>query len=275
MNIKRVFILLAVFVNMCASAQNKYNVEADIERAVKEFFYKISEMNNPVDPIRPENFASAYQKGINVFKLNNGSVKMSFFLTWYKQNVLENYSVTHQVQIKSIERLAENNRYEVKCVLQRKIEDDPQKRHIKDEDIKLKVIWRGQEVNNVSIQSIDWNLKFTFLKPNIVKEYQLYLDHAWSYITADGGNWEFTQNSYVKSMEGFDGEERTCVDKQMISTLYTNVDDIDLHVNGSTFSGYIPPNKQKTSKGFLIIIEQKESGKKVAFLIYQAGKKKK
>ena len=275
MNIRCVFILLAVFANMCASAQNKYTVEADIERAVKEFFYKISEMNNPVDPIRPENFASAYQKGINVFKLNNGSVKMSFFLTWYKQNVLENYSVTHQVQIKSIERLAENNRYEVKCVLQRKIEDDPQKRHIKDEDIKLKVIWRGQEVNNVSIQSIDWNLKFTFLKPNIVKEYQLYLDHAWSYITADGGNWEFTQNSYVKSMEGFDGEERTCVDKQMISTLYTNVDDIDLHVNGSTFSGYIPPNKQKTSKGFLIIIEQKESGKKVAFLIYQAGKKKK
>ena len=76
MNIRCVFILLAVFANMCASAQNKYTVEADIERAVKEFFYKISEMNNPVEPIHPESFAAAYQKGINVFKVNDVSLKM-------------------------------------------------------------------------------------------------------------------------------------------------------------------------------------------------------
>ena len=75
-------------------------------------------------------------------------------------------------------------------------------------------------------------------------------------------------------MEGFDGEERTCVDKQPVSTLYTNVDDIDIHIKGSTFSGYIKPNKQKTSRGYLIIIEQKESGKSVGHCIYQAGKKK-
>ena len=274
MNIRCVFILLVVFANMCASAQNKYTVEADIERAVKEFFYNISEMNNPVEPIRPESFAAAYQKGINVFKVNDVSLKMSYFLSWYKQHVLESYSVTHQVQIKSIERLTEKNRYKVNAVLHRKIEDDPQKRHIKDEDITLKVVWRGQELNNVSIQSIDWNLRFSFLKPNIVKEYELSLDHTLSYITADGGEWEFTQSSYVKSMEGFDGEERTCIDKQKIGTLYTNVDDIDLRVNGSTFSGYIKPNKQKTSRGYLIIIEQKESGKSVAHCIYQQGRRK-
>ena len=126
----------------------------------------------------------------------------------------------------------------------------------------------------MSIQSIDWNLRFSFLKPNIVKEYELSLDHTLSYITADGGEWEFTQSSYVKSMEGFDGEERTCIDKQKIGTLYTNVDDIDLRVNGSTFSGYIKPNKQKTSRGYLIIIEQKESGKSVAHCIYQQGRRK-
>ena len=268
------YILFLLLFPTVTTAQNKYNVEADIERAVKDFFYNISEMNNPVEPIRPESFASSYQKGINVFKVNDGIVKMSFFLSWYKQHVLENYSVSHQVQIKSIQKLPENNRYEVKGVLQRKIEDDPQRRHIRDESITLKVIWRGQELNNVSIQSIDWNLKFTFLKPNIVKEYELFLDHTWSYIPADGGNWEFTQNSYVKSMEGFDGEERTCIDKQLINTLYTNIDDIDIHVNGSTFSGYIKPNKQKTSRGYLIIIEQKESGKTVGHCIYQAGKKK-
>ena len=140
---------------MVTTAHNKYNVEADIERAVKDFFYKISEMNSPVEPMRPEDFASAYQKGINVFQVNNGTLKMSYFLSWYKQNVLENYSVSHQVQITSIRKLPEKNRYEVKAVLHRKIEDDPQKRHIRDENITLKVIWLGQELNNVSIQSID------------------------------------------------------------------------------------------------------------------------
>ena len=80
---------------MVTTAHNKYNVEADIERAVKDFFYKISEMNSPVEPMRPEDFASAYQKGINVFQVNNGTLKMSYFLSWYKQNVLENYSVSH------------------------------------------------------------------------------------------------------------------------------------------------------------------------------------
>ena len=43
---------------MVTTAHNKYNVEADIERAVKDFFYKISEMNSPVEPMRPEDFDS-------------------------------------------------------------------------------------------------------------------------------------------------------------------------------------------------------------------------
>ena len=44
MNIKRVFILLAVFVNMCASAQNKYNVEADFPGQVMSIFTKDAEV---------------------------------------------------------------------------------------------------------------------------------------------------------------------------------------------------------------------------------------
>lgn len=73
------YILFLLLFPTVTTAQNKYNVEADIERAVKDFFYNISEMNNPVEPIRPESFASSYQKGINVFKVNDGIVKMSFF----------------------------------------------------------------------------------------------------------------------------------------------------------------------------------------------------
>ena len=70
-------------------------------------------MNSPVEPMRPEDFASAYQKGINVFQVNNGTVKMSDFLSWYKHYVLENYSVSHQVQITSIRKLPEKNRYKM------------------------------------------------------------------------------------------------------------------------------------------------------------------
>lgn len=268
-------ILCLVFLPMTMVAQNKHNIEADIERAVKEFFFKVSEMNNPVEPIRPEDFASAYQKGINVFQVNDGNIKMINYLSWYKQNVLEDYSISHQIQINSIRKLPENNRYEVKGVLHRKIEDDSQRRRVRDENITLKVIWRGQEYNNVSIQSIDYNLKLTFIKPDVIKEYELSLDQTLSYIPAEGGKWDFTIISNVKSMEGFNGEERTCVATDPIGTLYSNMDDIDIHVSGSTLSGYIMPNKSKASKGYLIIIEQKESKKIVGHCIYQAGKKKK
>ena len=101
------------------------------------------------------------------------------------------------------------------------------------------------------------------------------LDQTLSYIPAEGGKWDFTIISNVKSMEGFNGEERTCIATNPIGTLYSNIDDIDIHVSGSTLSGYIKPNKSKTSKGYLIIIEQKESKKIVGHCIYQAGKKKK
>lgn len=260
---------------MAMTAQNKHNIEADIERAVKEFFYKVSEMNNPVEPIRPEDFASAYQKGVNVFQINRGDIKMVDFLSWYKKNVLENYSISHHIRIIEIKKLPESGRYTVSGVLERKIEDDTQRRRVEDEPIELKVIWRGQEYNNVSIQSIAYNLKLTFMKPDVIKEYELSLDQTLSYIPAEGGKWDFTIISNVKSMEGFNGEERTCIATNPIGTLYSNIDDIDIHVSGSTLSGYIKPNKSKTSKGYLIIIEQKESNKVVGHCIYQAGKKKK
>ena len=61
---------------------------------------------------------------------------------------------------------------------------------------------------------------------------------------------------------------------QQVVEVVNNEKSIDIQIKGSTFSGYIKPNKQKTSRGYLIIIEQKESGKRVGHCIYQAGKKK-
>lgn len=266
---------IVLLIPLATASQNKHNIKADIERAVKEFFYKVSEMNNPIEPIRPEDFASAYQKGVNVFQINSGDIKMINFLAWYKKNVLKDYSISHHIRIIEIKKLPESGRYTVIGVLERKIEDDTQRRRVEDEPIELKVIWRGQEYNNVSIQSIAFNLELTFIKPDVIKEYELSLDQTLSYIPAEGGKWDFTIISNVKSMEGFNGEERTCIATNPIGTLYSNIDDIDIHVSGSTLSGYIKPNKSKTSKGYLIIIEQKESKKIVGHCIYQAGKKKK
>ena len=243
--------------SMMITAQNKYNVEADIERAVKEFFYKVSEMNNPVEPIRPENIASAYQKGINAFQFNNVNFKLLDFLNWYKKYVLEKYSISHQIQITSIKPLQEKNRFEVKGILHRKIEDDTQRRRIRDEAILIKVIWRGQEYNNVSFQSLSFKYQPNFLKPNIIKEYELSVDPIVSHLPSEGGNWTFELISDIKSMEGFDGEARTCVERQPIGGSYYNVDDIDIKIDNRTFSGYIDRNKSKTARCFLINVYQK------------------
>ena len=130
-----IILIWFILLPMMSAAQNKHNIEADIERAVKEFFYKVSEMNNPVEPIRPEDFASAYQKGVNVFQINSGDIKMIDFLIWYKNNVLEDHSISHEVRIKSIKPLPENNRYSIEGVLLRKIEDDTQHRRVKEEPL--------------------------------------------------------------------------------------------------------------------------------------------
>lgn len=262
-----------ILYSMMITAQNKYNVEADIERAVKEFFYKVSEMNNPVEPIRPENIASAYQKGINAFQFNNVNFKLLDFLNWYKKYVLEKYSISHQIQITSIKPLQEKNRFEVKGILHRKIEDDTQRRRIRDEAILIKVIWRGQEYNNVSFQSLSFKYQPNFLKPNIIKEYELSVDPIVSHLPSEGGNWTFELISDIKSMEGFDGEARTCVERQPIGGSYYNVDDIDIKIDNRTFSGYIDRNKSKTARCFLINVYQKESNKMVRHYIYQEGNK--
>lgn len=262
-----------ILYSMMITAQNKYNVEADIERAVKEFFYKVSEMNNPVEPIRPENIASAYQKGINAFQFNNVNFKLLDFLNWYKKYVLEKYSISHQIQITSIKPLQEKNRFEVKGILHRKIEDDTQRRRIRDEAILIKVIWRGQEYNNVSFQSLSFKYQPNFLKPNIIKEYELSVDLIVSHLPSEGGNWTFELISDIKSMEGFDGEARTCVERQPIGGSYYNVDDIDIKIDNRTFSGYIDRNKSKTARCFLINVYQKESNKMVRHYIYQEGNK--
>lgn len=267
-------ILGLVFLPMTMVAQNKHNIEADIERAVKEFFFKVSEMNNPVEPIRPEDFASAYQKGINVFQINSSDIKMIDFLVWYKNNVLGDFSISHEVRIKSIKPLQENNRYYIEGVLLRKIEDDTQRRHVKEEPLYIKVLWRGQEYNNVSFQSIAFNLNLSFLKPDVKKEYELSLDHIVSHLSSKGGNWKFEIISNIKSMEGFDDEERTCIDSQPANVIYYNQDDIDIKANGFTLSGYVGPNKSKIARCFLIVVEQEDSKKLVCHYIYQGGKQK-
>lgn len=257
-----------------STAQNKHNIEADIQRAVTDFFYKVSEMNNPIDPVRPEDFASAYQKGINVFQVNSGEIKMIRFLNWYKDSVLMNYSISHHIRIKSIERLQENNRYVVKGFLERKIEDDTRRRHVKDEPITIKVLWRGQELNNVSIQSIEYDLYMKFVWPNIVKEYELSVNPVVSHLPYYGGKWEVEISSVVKSMEGFDDEERTCVGIQPVNVLYYDQDKIGVTADDWFLKGYIGPNKSKKPRCFLIYVEQRESRKVVAHYIYQEGKKK-
>jgi hypothetical protein len=267
-------ILGLVFLPMTMVAQNKHNIEADIERAVKEFFFKVSEMNNPVEPIRPEDFASAYQKGINVFQINSSDIKMIDFLVWYKNNVLEDFSISHEVRIKSIKPLQENNRYYIEGVLLRKIEDDTQRRRVKEEPLYIKVLWRGQEYNNVSFQSIAFNLNLSFLKPDVKKEYELSLDHIVSHLSSKGGNWKFEIISNIKSMEGFDDDERTCIDSQPANVIYYNQDDIDIKANGFTLSGYVGPNKSKIARCFLIVVEQEDSKKLVCHYIYQGGKQK-
>ena len=88
-----ILFLWLVLSPLTTPAQNKHNIEADIERAVKEFFYKVSEMNNPVEPIRPEDFASAYQKGVNVFQINSGDIKIKMidFLIWNKNRFIRHF----------------------------------------------------------------------------------------------------------------------------------------------------------------------------------------
>ena len=273
-----ILLYLIVCCLMCyplsGNAQSEYKIKSDIERAVKDFFYKVSEMNNPVEPVRPEDFAAAYQKGINVFQVNNGTIKMVNFLSWYKKNILQDYSISHKLRITEITKLKDNNRYSVKGVLERKIEDDTQRRRIEDEPVEIKVVWRGQEFNNVSIQSMNWDWKLNFAKPNIIKEYELSLDRTVSYVPAKGGTWEFEITSRVKSMEGFNGEERICVGTQDVGSVFYNQDNVGITNRGNKLSGYIGPNKSKTSKGFLIVIEQNESKKMVLHCIYQPGKDK-
>ena len=255
-------------------AQNQHNIKADIQRAVTEFFYKVSEMNNPIEPIRPENIAAAYQKGINVFQVNNGDYNLARFLYWYKDSILKDNSISHHVLIKSIERFPENNRYLVRGVLQRKIEDDKQRRRIRDESLTLKVIWRGEELNNISIQSISFKLHPVFVNPNIVKEYELSVNPVVSHLPSYGGRWKTEISSVVKSMEGFDDEERTCVEIHSVNVLYYDQDEIGVTPDNWFLKGYIGPNKSKKPRCFLIYVEQKESGKFVAYYIYQEGKSK-
>ncbi len=255
-------------------AQNQHNIKADIQRAVIEFFYKVSEMNNPIEPIRPENIAAAYQKGINVFQVNNGDYNLARFLYWYKDSILKDYSISHHVLIKSIERFPENNRYLVRGVLQRKIEDDKIRRRIRDENLTLKVIWRGEELNNISIQSINFKLHPVFVNPNIVKEYELSVNPVVSHLPSYGGRWKTEISSVVKSMEGFDDEERTCVEIHSVNVLYYDQDEIGVTPDNWFLKGYIGPNKSKKPRCFLIYVEQKESGKFVAYYIYQEGKSK-
>lgn len=274
-NLRFLFTLFCTVLSLqIVLAQNKHNIEADIQRAVTEFFYKVSEMNNPVEPIRPENIAAAYQKGVNVFKINAGDYKLAPFLHWYQDSVLKNYSISHQVLIKSIERLPENNRYLVRGVLQRNIEDDTQRRRVRDENLTLKVIWRGEELNNVSIQSISFNLRLTFVEPNIKKEYDFYLSPIVSHLPPYGGLWRVEITSDIRLMEGFDDEERTCVGIQPVGAMYYDQDDIGVTVNENFLSGYIGPNKSKNARCFLVIVEQEESGIRMSHYIYQEGKKK-
>lgn len=255
-------------------AQNQHNIEADIQRAVTEFFYKVSEMNNPIEPILPENIAAAYQKGINVFQVNDGDYNLARFLRWYQDSVLKDYSISHQVLIKSIERLPENNRYLVRGVLQRKIEDDTQRRRIRDENLTLKVIWRGEELNKISIQSISFKLHPIFVNPNIVKEYELSVNPVVTHLPSYGGRWKTEISSVVKSMEGFDDEERTCVKIQSVNVLYYDQDEIGVTPDNWFLKGYIGPNKSKKARCFLIYVQQRESDKLVAYYIYQDGKSK-
>lgn len=256
-------------------SQNRHNVEADIERAVTDFFYKVSEMNNPIEPVRPVNIAAAYQKGINVFQINGYDYKMVDFLTQYIDNTLKDLSISHQVIIKSIEQLTEKNRYKVKGLLRRRIEDDTQRRRVKDESLTLKVIWRGEGYNNVSIQSISFNWDLSFIEPDIIKEYEMSIDPIVSHLSEYGGRWKVKVTSSVKSMEGFDDEERVCVGIEPSYILYDNVDEIDIKEEGESLSGYIGPNKSKDARCFLIVFEQQGSGKRVNHYIYQSGKKKK
>lgn len=253
-------------------AQNKHNIEADIERAVKEFFLKVSEMNNPIEPIRPGNIAAAYQKGINLFQINGYDYKMVDFLTEYIDYTLKDLSISHQALIKSIEKLPEKNRYLVKGLLRRRIEDDTQRRRVRDESLTLKVIWRGEEFNNVSIQSISFNWALSFIAPNIVKVYELSIDPIVSHLNSSGGKWEFEVRSYIKSMEGFDDEERTCIGIQPVDVDYYNYDKIKIYSQGNKFYGFIEKNKSKKAKAFLITIKQKGSGKIVRHYVYQDRK---
>ncbi len=281
-----IVIIICLFLSPTAiTAQNRYNIETDIERAVKDFFLKMSEMNSPVEPISPESFASAYQKGINIFLINGKSIKMVDFLNWYKRVVLANYSISHRIQIKSITKLQENNRYLVKCVLHREIENDSQVRHISDENVEIKAVWRGQEVNNVSIQSISSNFNLNFIKPNVIDKYEFQVWPIVTHLSAFSTKWEFEVISNKKSMEGFDGEERKCIKTEPINITYESPDKIIywrrekkegtyFSNRVESFSGYVGQNKSKKARCFLIIIRQKESGNYLRHYIYQEGRKK-
>lgn len=255
-------------------AQNQHNIEADIQRAVKEFFFKVSEMNNPIEPVRPTNIAAAYQKDINVFQINGHDYKMVDFLTQYKDYTLKDLSISHLAIIQEVKQLEQKNRFHVKGLLRRKIEDDTKRRRVKDENLNLKVVWSGEELNNVSIQSISFNWALSFIEPNVVKEYELSVDPVVSHLPSYGGRWKTEISSVVKSMEGFDDEDRTCVEIQPVNVLYYDQDKIGVTADDWFLKGYIGPNKSKKPRCFLIYVEQRESRKVVAHYIYQEGKKK-
>ncbi len=275
MKIRLIFLIYTACWALTVNGQNIRNIDTDIERAVREFFYKVSEMNAPVNPIYPTSIAPSYQRGINTFQVNGSNFSLKDFLVWYKKNVLEDLSVSHEVKVESIEKLSQNNRFIVKGVLKRRIEDDTKKRRIRDENLTMKVVWRGSGINNVSFQSISFNLKLSFLMPNVIKEYEFTVAPNVTHLSADGGEWQFNITSNVKSMEGFDDEERACIDVQPIGGTCYTPDNIKFNINGRSLSGIIDKNTSKNSRCFLIRITQNESNDILYHYIYQEGKDQK
>ncbi len=269
-----ILLLCLAFPPTALSAQSRYNVNADIERAVREFFYKISEMNNPIEKLSPEDIAAAYQKDINTFYLNSDEIKMTSFLNWYKQYILKDHSITHVFKVTSIENYYGTSVYKVKGMLQRNIEDDLQQR-IKDTPIEMTVIWRGKDYNSLSIRSIDFRMYLIPEDQITTNEYEFYINKNVSHLSSQGGAWEFELHSVINTKQGYFGEENRLIKSERAYYTYSTPDNININVDYfDVFSGYIPPNKEKDARCFLIKITQQGSGEVLRHYIYQEGKRK-
>ena len=293
---KRLYLLI-ISIIFCYSvnAQNEEVKRTTIINSLGLFFDNLSNINDELDPIPANVFVSTFGNkniisgGGNYFRYNSRDMDMASFIDWYAQKCVEGKNINHslnitqrQTNVKPLGNSSDDQRWEVKCVMQRtnaNFEEGNATEDylIKNVPVNFVVRYNG-EGKEVSI------LEINISNPVIQKVYPVFtndttfvVDKSNSRLNllSDGGDWSLKMNSYctrTKSYPGFDKKESS---KWSIDYAFLpNAGDAKLlstNVSNGIIQGKVPKNYSQNSRSYKVYVQQTNSNKSYYVSIDQSA----